>query len=247
MWRAQVSLEGRRISYTASTRAECHDWLRTMLNQIDQGMKLQARKLTLNEYLIEWLAVKKLSLRLNTGVQYERLISLYVQPRLGKIKLKDLNLQVINQFYQSLVSSGIGLSSIGFTHKILHVAFEHAVINGIIGKNPSHGATVPRLKHKEMQILNEQQVGLFLVAASNSRYKTLYHLAVTTGMRISELRGLYWSDVDWIRGTISVNRQIQDIRRNGTLLGEPKTRSGIRTILVGETTLNVAKGTKEKN
>lgn len=236
-WRAQVSLEGQRISFTASTRAECHDWLRKMLNQMDQGMTLQGRNVTLNAFLNDWIAVKKNILRLNTGIQYERLIALYVQPKLGKIKLKDLNLQVINQFYQSLVNSGIGISSIGFTHKILHAAFEYGVVNGIIGRNPCHGATVPRMKRKEMQILDEQQVGLFLVAASNSRYKTLYHLAVTTGMRISELRGLFWSDVNWIRGTISVNRQIQDIRQNGTVLGEPKTRSGIRAILLGETTL----------
>jgi integrase len=243
-WRAQVSLEGRRISHTASTRAECHDWLRKMLNQVDLGMTFHGRNMALNEYLNDWLATKKNSLKLNTAVQYERLLSLYVRPKLGRVKLKDLNLQLINHFYQSLVERGIGISSIGFTHKILHVAFEQAVINGIIGKNPCHGASVPKLKREEMRILNEQQVGLFLVAASNSRYKTLYHLAVTTGMRISELRGLSWTDVDWIRGTISVNRQIQDIRGNGTISGEPKTRSGLRTILLGETTLNELKQQK---
>jgi len=109
------------------------------------------------------------------------------------------------------MDGGNGISSIGYIHRVLHSALEQAVKNGILGRNPAHGARVPRLKHKEMQILNEQQVGQFLVAASNSRYKNLYHLAVTTGTRISELRGLTWSDIDWINGTIKVNRQIQDI------------------------------------
>jgi integrase len=89
-----------------------------------------------------------------------------------------------------------------------------------------------------MKILNEQQVAQFLWAASNSRYRNLYHLAVTTGMRISELRGLSWSDVDWINGTIKVNRQILDICGHGTVSGAPKTFAGTRTILLGETTLN---------
>lgn len=111
--------------------------------------------------------------------------------------------------------------------------------DGLIIRNPSHGATVPRAIHKEMKILNDEQVGLFLVAVSGSRYAALYHLAVTTGMRISELRGLCWSDVDWMKSTIKVNWQIQDIPGIGTISGAPKTYSGIRTILLGETSLNV--------
>jgi integrase len=245
-WRAQISIEGRRISYTAPSRAECHQWLRKMLNQMDQGMTFEGRNLTLSKYLSDWMAMKKNTLRITTSVQYEQLISKYVLPKLGKLKLKDLNLQVINKFYVSLVTDNASISRIGYVHRVLHVAFEYAVINGIFVRNPAHGATVPRVKHKEMNILNEQQVGLFLVAASNSRYQALYHLAVTTGMRISELRGLFWSDMNWIKGTISVKRQFQDIPGKGTLLGEPKTRSGIREILLGETTLNVLREQKKR-
>jgi len=245
-WRAQVSINGRRLSLTANTRAECHDWLRKKLDQIDKGLTFEGQNLTLGEYLKEWIAIKKNALRLNTGLQYEELIALYIEPRLGKMKLKDLNLRVINQFYQSLKDEGNGISSIGYTHRVLHSALEEAVKNGMLGRNPAHGATVPRLKHKEMKILNEQQVGQFLVAASNSRYKNLYHLAVTTGMRISELRGLSWSDVDWINGTVKVNRQILDIRGQGAVSGAPKTFAGTRTILLGETTLNKLREQKRR-
>ncbi|MGA7194241.1 MAG: site-specific integrase, partial [Anaerolineales bacterium] len=123
---------------------------------------------------------------------------------------------------------------------------EQALIEGLVLRNPTHGATVPRKNYREMQILNDEQVGLFLIAASQSRYKALYHLAVTTGMRLSELRGLRWSDVDWIKGTIKVNRQIQDIPGKGSITGAPKTYSGTRTILLGETTLNVLREQKQK-
>ena len=47
-----------------------------------------------------------------------------------------------------------------------------------------------------------------------------------TGMRLSELRGLAWPDVDWIKGTVKVNRQIQDVLGKGSLSGAPKTFSG---------------------
>ncbi len=209
-------------------------------------MTFEGQNLTLGVYLKEWIEIKKNVLRTRTGYQYEKLIGLYILPRIGKLKLKDLNVRVVNQFYDGLVTKGIGVSNIGYTHRVLHAALEQAVRNGVIGRNPAHGATVPRLKRKEMKILNEQQVGLLLVAASDSRYKTLYHLAVTTGMRFSELRGLSWSDVDWIKGTITVNRQIQDMPGVGSVSGAPKTFAGTRTILLGETSLRELRAHKRR-
>lgn len=63
----------------------------------------------------------------------------------------------------------------------------------------SIGALLPRKEEKEMQVLAESQVIRFLIAAEGSRYKALYHLAITTGMRYGELTGLKWSDIDWER------------------------------------------------
>jgi integrase len=245
-WRTQVSIDGKRVGHTARSRAEYHDWLRKILDRIDQGMTFEGRNVTLSAYLQDWIEIKKNVLRSRTGYQYQKLIDLYIEPLLGKIKLKDLSLRAVNQSYESLMDKGIGISNIGYAHRVLHAALEQAVKNGIIGRNPAHGATVPKAKHREMQILNEQQVGDFLVAASQSRYKTLYHLAVTTGMRFSELRGLSWLDVDWIKGTITVNRQMQDVPGLGSVSGEPKTFAGTRTILLGETTLNELREQKRR-
>ncbi len=245
-WRAQVSIGGTRLSRTTATRAECHIWLRKILDQVDQGLTFEGRNLTLADYLQEWIATRKGAVKVKTAFQYERLINQYLKPGLGKFKLKDLNLYVINHFYAGLVAKGVGVSNVRYSHRVLHSALEQAVKAGMIGRNPAHGATLPKSTHKEMQILNEQQVSLFLLAANGSRYKALYYLAVTTGMRISELRGLNWSDVDWIRGAIKVNRQIQDIPGEGSLTGSPKTHFGIRTILLGETSLNVLREQKQR-
>src|SRR5258708_26006498 len=133
-WRAQVSIDGKRISHNARSHAECRDWVRKMLDQVDQGMTFESRNLTLREYLHGWIALKKNVLRTKTGLEYEKLISLYVEPGLGKVKLKDLSLQVVSRFYERLVNQGIGLSNIGYAHRVLHAALEQAVKNGIIGR-----------------------------------------------------------------------------------------------------------------
>jgi integrase len=169
--------------------------------------------------------------------KYERLLHLYIDPYLGNTRMKDLSLPLVNRTYKLLLEKGIGASSVLYTHRILHTALEQAVKIGVLGRNPAHSATLPRREQKEMKNLSEQQVGLFLVAASASRYRSLYHLAVTTGMRISELRGLKWEDIDWSKGAIKVCRQLQEAAGKGLPFSEPKTRSGYRTIKVGETTL----------
>ena len=238
-WVAQVSLLGKRISHSAKSRAECQTWILQTLDQVDKGMTFETRNLRLSEYLQEWISVKKSSVRQRTAFQYERLIVAYVVPMLGRLRLKDLSLRVVNRFYERLAAQGVGISHIRYAHRVLHAALEHAAKTGVIGRNPAHGATLPKKPYREMAILNEQQVTTFLVAASSSKFRTLFHLAVTTGMRFSELRGLSWSDVDWIKGTISVRRQIHQMPRLGATVGEPKTHSAIRTIRLGETSLDM--------
>jgi len=51
-WRAQVSIEGKRLSFTANSRAECHDWLRRTMDLIDNGLTLQSRRISLKEYVV---------------------------------------------------------------------------------------------------------------------------------------------------------------------------------------------------
>jgi integrase len=68
-------------------------------------------------------------------------------------------------------------------------------------------------------------------------YQALYHLALTTGMRQGELLGLKWTDLQLHSGALLVQCQVQDIRGQGTIFQEPKTRAGRRTIKLGEGTL----------
>jgi integrase len=245
-WRAQVSLDGKRISYTAETRAEAHEWLRKMMDQVDRGMTVESRNTKLSEFLLEWIKTKSVELRIRTAREYGRLIEMYINPHLGNTKLKDLSMNQVNRFYQSLLERGVGISNLRYTHRVLHTALEYALKTGVLARNPAHGASLPRKVHKEMITLTDQQVGQFLIAAQGSRYQALYLLAVTTGMRISELRGLQWQDVDWLRGTIKVSRQLQEGVGKGMAFTEPKTHAGYRTIKVGETTLQQLQKHRER-
>jgi len=236
-WRAQISLEGKRLSFTAATRAECHDWLRRTMDLVDRGMTFSKSVYTIGEFLQEWIQAKKNSLRPRPARQYERIIHNDLIPEFGTTKLNQLQLNRFNRYYARLAAEGRGTRTIRLIHSILHSALEGAVQNGLISKNPCHGAILPRYTHKEMKIFNEEQVSIFLIAAESSRYRLIYQLALTTGMRQGEILGLKWEDVDWIKSTIMVQRQAQVIIGKGILITEPKTLASVRKITLGKSIL----------
>jgi len=244
-WRAQISLEGRRLSYTADTRAECFDWLKRTQEEVDGGLTFSKTEYTVENFLEEWIEIKKPSLRPNTALQYESLIRNDIIPNLGSIKLHQIKLQKINRFYRKLAEEDRGVRTIRLIHSVFHSALEHALRMGLINKNPSHGAILPRKKYHEMKIFNEDQVFSFLIATKQSRFWLLYKLAFVTGMRQSELLGLKWGDIDWKKRTIKVQRQAQQVNGQGIVFLPPKTRAGIRQIIVGNSILRELSDYKE--
>jgi len=78
----------------------------------------------------------------------------------------------------------------------------------MINRNPADAVTPPRYEHEEMQFYDDSQVNQMLFAAKCNRNEALYYLAVTTGLRQSELLGLKWSDLDWVKKTFTVQRQL---------------------------------------
>ena len=245
-WRTQIIVDGKRIGKTFKLKSDALSWLRKMQSQLEHGYDYFGSMISLEEYLGQWLDVAKVGLREKTADQYNRLIQNHINPHIGDIPLKDLRLSKIEQFYRTLILSGLGARTVKIVHSVLHRAFEKAVMYNLLTSNPAHGATLPKYQHAEMQIWDEVQVMQFLSAAHESRYEALYHLAVKTGMRQGELLGLKWSDLQWHNGTLLVQRQVQKIPRQGWSFLTPKTKAGRRAIKVGDATLQILRLHRER-
>jgi len=238
-WRAQVTLNDRRLSFTADTRRECQEWIRKTLAQIDEGMTFASTRITLQEYLTEWLISKQSSIKPRTWTHYKQLVRQYIAPRLGHIRVKDLQPEHFQSFYNQMQQQGIGVFTIRKIHAVLHSALSHAMKLNMIGHNPASAVIKPRKPTTEMVILDESQISQMLLAAKDTRLESILHLAVTSGMRQMELLGLKWIDLDWIKQTIKVERQLVRPEGGEIQFTSPKTKFGRRTVSLGSKAIEI--------
>jgi integrase len=245
-FRAQVTIDGKRLGHTGRTRSECQAWLRKMLDEIDNGMTYRSSQITLGDFLTNWLVTVRPTLRPKPAHQYEALVKNHIIPVLGKTKLKDLRPEMVDGLYQNRLKAGVGVRTVRYIHSVLHVALEKAGKLGLLTRNPADGATLPRQNPAEIIILDESQVIQFLIASRENRNEALFHLAVKTGMRQAELLGLKWVDLNWTTGMLQVRRQAQVEPGKGFIFCEPKTKSGRRVIQLGGASLQVLRQQLQK-
>jgi integrase len=245
-WKALVTLQGRRLTKTFKTRRAAQDWLKLTVRQIDDGMTYASVKTTLEEYLIDWLTGEKTVMRKSTWDHYQQLIQTYIIPNIGKAILRDLRTERIQKFYTSLVNQKVGVPTIQKIHKLLRSSLGNAAKTGMIVRNPVSYARPPSDPVSEMKILDESQVIHFLVSIIGHRWEALFHLAITTGMRRGELLGLRWDDLDWIKQTIKVERQINGPVKIDVKFQPLKTKFSRRTIVLGEKTIQVLRDHYER-
>ena len=197
------------------------------------GLRYANTQTTLAEYIANWLISTKSSRRPSTWRIYEFSTRLYILPNLGNIKLKDLRPDQIQWMYNRMLEQNVGIPTVLKVHGVLHSALAQAEKMGMISHNPVSATQPPKGPAREMAILNESQVSQLLIALHGHRLEAVIHLAIVTGMRQMELLGLKWTDLDWIRKTIKVERQLDRPDGEGVKFSAPKTRYGKRSVALG--------------
>ena len=247
-WRAQVSIDGRRLSFTADTKKEGLAWIHETKNQIESGLTFQAAGTSLEEFLGEWLTTVSSSSSKGTYFTYTWTVQKRILPYIGKVNLMDLRPDRIQRFYNYLQKEGLSSHAVAVTHKTLRVAMSHAVKLRLIGRNPCSGTTPPKPEQTEMSFYDDRQVRSLLKTARDIEDKLypLYYLAIHTGMRQAELIGLKWEDIDWSLSTLQVRRQVRHFKGASYAFLEPKSKSGTRTIMLGKQALEVLAHHKKK-
>jgi integrase len=220
-------------------QSEASKWLHNTRTQIQDGLTLAGAQTILKDFLEHWLKSYTSSVRPNTFRSYAGVIQHHIIPALGKIKLKDLRIDQIQNFYIMETENGTSPKMVQYIHSVLRRSLNFAVRWGLLVRNPAIGAIRPKLSRKEMRTLDGDQVRAFLSAAKGTRNEALFWVAVSTGLREGEILGLKWSDLDWKTKRLQVKRQVQRLSGGGLVLTEPKSAAGKRMIILSSATVAV--------
>ena len=215
------------------TRNEALRALRELVRKYEDGTDLTALDPRLDKFLGQWLhATARQRVKERTWEGYKSIIKSRINPRIGHLKLSQITPEVVQLLYVDLLDGGLAPQSVLNTHGVLRQALDQAFRRSMVQRNPCDMADAPKAKRREMLTLTAEQVTGFLNATREDRYHPVYALAVSTGMRLGELLGLKWSDINLDGRRLSVQRSLQRVTGRGLVFTDPKTAKSRRTIVL---------------
>ena len=218
-----------------------------------QGVDLTEEcRMTLSEWLDRWLEQMASVLRLSTLEHYHSDMEHHVKPYLGQKKLTQITPADLRKLYDTLKqhgrvhprpgqSRGLSTTTVHGIHTTLHHALKSAVDQRLLPHNPADHVEPPKVSHKPMKILNDEQLDTFLSAVEQDPiWKDFFYTELTTGLRRGEICALQWNDLNLKTGALQVERQVHRVRGK-LVVSPPKTKAGRRTVLLPPPVLNVLK------
>lgn len=203
------------------------------------GIDYAAGEMTVIELVTRYMNLKR-SLKENSFRAYDSVINRIREAPFGQKQIRHVKLSDAKSWFVSLHDRGYKQNTIGVMQCVVRPAFEMAVDDDILRKNPFKfklSDVVPRDAYVRTALSREQQeqyLQFFMEYGGGSYYDDVVIL-LGTGLRVSELYGLTKSDLDFDRRCIHVRRQLSRTANQPYFISSPKTKSGIRTIPMTDT------------
>ena len=216
---------------------------------IDYG---RARTYTVGTWLEVWMEnYAKIKLRPSTLKTSQGFLKNHIKPQIDSIPLADLTSLDLQRFYKHLLDGGrvdrieakkkpkgLAPKTVRNIHQMIGSAYNLAIEQKLVNRNPTQGCALPKVEHKEMKTLTADQLSAFFQEARDSGVYELYYLDLATGLRRGELLGLKWTDIDLDRGVLKIQRAIS--RQNGKVVEAPlKTKNAYRTLPLSADAIDV--------
>ena len=180
-----------------------------------------------------------------TLASYKTQIKLRIKPGLGHVRLKDLRPVHIIQFMNELQSSRTRFDGkkkeqvsdrvISDVFKILSSMLTDAMEWQLIPENPCERVPHPKVKKSKAHLPPEEVIKAILakVKELDVKHRLMIMLPIYTGIRVGEMLGLQWKDIDFEKKVISVVRSNQRVGKK-LITKEPKTEGSVRRVSFGD-------------
>lgn len=255
-WEIRITLgydakgNAKRKSYTVKgQKKDAQKELTRLLREIDTGRYVAPSKLTVGQYLAQWLPQHAVTEQwaATTAEEVKAKMRVQLLPRLGDVPLEKLTVARLDAFVAECLARGrcgpdhrskdsreqgparlergLGPSSVRRLLSILSVALNSAVRQGLIAQNPCTAVRRPKGSTFRGKALEKAEVRplLELAAAEGGLIALLVPLGLGTGMRRGEMAALGWEDVDLEAGAVRVHRSLSETREGGLQFKGTKT------------------------
>jgi integrase len=232
----------KRVSYYGKTQREVMEKAARAKAALAQGTYITPEKLTLGQWLAEWLATYKApQVRALTLASYRLVVERHLVPALGHILLTRLSPEDV-QRYLNRGRTQLAVPTLRLHLVVLRSALRVAQKNGRVSRNVAQLVEMPTAARPHRQTLTVAQVATQLLPAlTDDRFAVAYLVLFLTGLRRGELCGLRWQDIDFAARTLHVQQELERVPNpNGptpkTILAflPPKTDAGRRTVALPE-------------
>lgn len=226
-------IDGKRETITAPDLMTLREEKNKLLCRMDKGQILnQKSKISLNDYFDFWLdTYAKSGRKATTCTNYKSYFDTYIREGIGKKPISKVSKLDCQNVVNEMVAKGLKHSTLANLKSCLNKVFENALDEDVVYKNVVRNIQLPQTIKKERQAIEESQVNAFMDFVKNSqRYSFSYSAFVVlfnTGVRIGELCGLTWEDIDFKNNTITVNKSLNRYRKKeyGFTLAVASTKS----------------------
>lgn len=240
--------DGKRHSLYAPTLDKLREMEEELAADKHDGIKTDVKGLTVNDCYKLWKDLKR-GIKDSTFKNYIYMYETYVMPTFGKKRVTQVKKSDVKRFYNNLVDDRIlGISTVDTIHNILHQVFQMAVDDNYIRLNPTDKMLKElRIAHnhevekKKALTLAQQELFISYIKKTPKyqRWYPVFYVMLNTGMRVGEITGLRWQDVDFDKGYISVNHTLVYYNHRDALgcyysINTPKTEAGERTIPISD-------------
>lgn len=213
-----TSRDGKRHSVTASTLEELRQKEAEIQKDVSDGIRADAQNVTVNDLYKLWKHLKR-GLKDNTYQNYCYMYEMFVAEDIGKMCISKLKRSDVKRFYNKLADERkLKIATIDNIHTVLHQVLQLAVEDNYVRQNVSDNM-LKELKqshtfedgHKRALTMPEQELFLKFLANERSQYHywhPIFTVMLGTGMRVGEVCGLRWEDIDFENGIIDVNHTL---------------------------------------
>lgn len=240
-------LTGKRVQVSRSvegTRRDAERVLNTLISKAETASVGGSTTATFGALVAAWLDQVEPDLAYSTAQGYRRLVRNHIEPALGLIKLRKLDVATLDSFYRALTKKGLAPASVRQAHAVIRSALKQGVKWDWVPINVAEKASPPRLRKASTRPPTPEEVGQIVARAAAGRYPefaVMLHLAVITGARRGELCGLRWSDLDDKRAELLIQRSIFQTLEHEIVEKETKTHQARRIALDSRTVSDLAR------